>query len=154
MHLLDIYYRFERLNKTRSKSRLDLVACSQSYEPLQKQNKDWIYSTQSDHIQASQNRKPAFTITGGSGNHITGVFIPEVRRHEIGYGDIKGTTDAALFILAENQLEIFIAKGKKNAAFALFQLLADGELDDEIEVLRKQSKPIHQIDSMAKDTII
>ena len=43
MNLLDIYYRFERLSDSRSKSRLDLVACSQTYEPLQKQSKAWIY---------------------------------------------------------------------------------------------------------------
>jgi len=68
---------------------------------------------------------------------VSGVFIPDIQRPGIGYGDIKGTTDAALFVISENSLEILIAKGKKNTAFALYQLLVDGELDSEIEALRK-----------------
>ncbi len=65
--------------------------------------------------------------------------MPHWRRWQICERCVKGTTDAALFLISENSLEILIAKGKKNTGFALYQLLADGELDNEIEVLKKQS---------------
>jgi len=34
MNLLDNYYRFEQLSNSRSKSRLDLVTCTQTYVPF------------------------------------------------------------------------------------------------------------------------
>ena len=141
MNLLDIYYGFERLNNSRSKTRLDLVVGTQIYEPLQKSSKAWIYLIKvPEHIRGNQARKSELCLTGSDGKYISGVFIPEITKPEIGYGDIKGTTDAALFLLAENSLEILISKGKKNTAFALFQLLADGELDREIEILKQSIK--------------
>ncbi len=140
MRLLDVYCRFEKLGTTRSKTRLDLVACNAIYEPLQRQGKAWVYLISvPEHIEGNQKRKSEICLTGGDGKYVSGVFIPDIQRSGIGYGDIKGTTDAALFVIGENSLEILIAKGKKNTAFALYQLLADGELDSEIEVLRKQS---------------
>ena len=138
MNLLDTYYRFERLSNSRSKSRLDLVTCTQTYEPLQKQSKAWVYLIKvPQHIRGNRERKSKLCLVGSDGNYISGVFIPEITKPEIGYGDIKGTTDAALFLLGENSLEILIAKGKKNTAFALYQLLADGELDREIKILKQ-----------------
>ena len=140
MRLLDVYCRFERLGKTRSKTRLDLVFCNEIYESLQRQGKAWIYFMRvPEHIEGNQKRQSELCLTGSDGKYISGVFIPEVTKPEIGYGDIKGTTDAALFLIGENSLEILIAKGKKNTAFALYQLLADGELDSEIETLRKDA---------------
>ena len=148
MSLLDVYLRFERLGKTRSKARLDLVGYNQVYEPLQKQDKVWIYlSSTPEHISPNQKRKSELCITGSDGKYITGVFIPDIHRPEIGYGDIKATTDAALFLICENSLEVLIAKGKKNSVFALYQLLADGELDEEIGALRERSKSVSQIGS-------
>jgi len=141
MNLLDTYYRFEKLSNSRSKSRLDLVTCSQTYEPLQKQSKAWIYFMKvPEHIRGNQARKSELCLTGSDWKYISGVFIPETTKPEIGYGDINGTTDAALFLLGENRLEILIAKGKKNSTFALYQLLADGELDREIEILKQSIK--------------
>ena len=98
MNLLDIYYGFERLSNSRSKSRLDLVTCSQIYEPLQKQSKAWVYLIKvPEHIRGNQARKSELGLVGSDGKYISGVFIPEITKPELGYGDIKGTTDAALF---------------------------------------------------------
>jgi len=62
--------------------------------------------------------------------------------------DIKGTTDAALFLIGKNSLEIFIAKGKKNAVLGLYQLLADGELASEIDILRSIAGLINSLDEI------
>jgi len=141
MNLLDTYYGFERLSNSRSKSRLDLVTLTQTYELLPNPNKAWIYLIKvPEHIRGNQARKSELCLTGSDGKYISGVFIPEITKPEIGYGDIKGTTDAALFLLGENSLEVLIAKGKKNTAFALYQLLADGELDREIDILKQSIK--------------
>ena len=141
MRLLDVYCRFEKLGTTRSKTRLDLVACNAIYEPLQRQGKAWVYLISvPEHIEGNQKRKSELCLTGGDGKYVSGVFIPDIQRPGLGYGDIKGTTDAALFVISENSLEILIAKGKKNTAFALYQLLADGELDREINILKQSIK--------------
>ena len=58
MNLLDIYYGFERLSNSRSKSRLDLVAFTQTYELLQNPNKAWVYLIKvPEHIRGNQARK-------------------------------------------------------------------------------------------------
>ena len=145
---VDIYLKYERLGKTKSKTRFDLIRHSGRYEPCMVKGKTWIYLTGAKHIKATQKRKPDITITGGSGNHITSVFIPDTKRPELAYGDIKGTTDAALFLIGKNSLEIFIAKGKKNAVLGLYQLLADGELASEIDILRSIAGLINSLDEI------
>ena len=145
MRLLDVYCRFEKLGTTRSKTILDLVACNAIYEPLQRQGKAWVYLISvPEHIEGNQKRKSEICLTGGDGKYVSGVFIPDIQRSGIGYGDIKDTTDAALFVIGENSLGILIAKGKKNTAFALYQLLADGELDNEIEFSEALKKDLEK----------
>ena len=63
------------------------------------------------------------------------MFVPNILKPTFGYGDIKGTGDAALFIIGQDSLEVLIVKGKKNSAYWLYNLLVDGELDAEIDVL-------------------
>ena len=87
MNLLDIYYGFERLGNSRSKSRLDLVACSQTYEPLQKQSKAWVYLIKvPEHIRGNQERKSELGLVGSDGKYISGVFIPAESSYLVLYG--------------------------------------------------------------------
>jgi phosphoenolpyruvate synthase/pyruvate phosphate dikinase len=66
--------------------------------------------------------------------------VPDVTRL-LGYGDVKGTKDALLFVSNEDYtwMYVFVARGQKSNKTALYNLLADGELDEEIEELIKRA---------------
>jgi hypothetical protein len=144
MSLIDAYYKFEKPDNASSKTRFDLAAFTETYEAIHKTNSKGlvtIYLSEPDNIRASRRRLPDKRITNCKGNHVSGIFLPEPEQPRIGYGDIKGTTDALLVLMNEKSLEIFIAKGKKHSISGLYYLMIDGELDAEIESLRKQARP-------------
>ena len=71
---------------------------------------------------------------------------------EIAYGDFRGTTDALLFVFHNlnvingvtqqgSVIEVFVARGKSKDRVPLFEMLSDGELDDEMNELRKKASP-------------
>ena len=141
---LDVYYRFERLDNSKSKARRDLTACSEIYNPIHYKNgegKSWIYlNDHPDHILVNSKRQFELSISRGDGKHISGIIFPDPEKPHLGYGDIKNTFDALLFVFNHDNacVEIFIAKNKKNTIQNLYFLLCDGELDEEIQHLREQ----------------
>ena len=65
------------------------------------------------------------------------------------YGDMKGTTDAFLFVHKNTEfingeiqagavIELFVARGQRNNRNQLYNILADDGFDDEMNHLRKQ----------------
>ena len=114
MRLVDVYCRFERLGKTRSKTRLDLVACNELYEPLQRHDKAWVYLISvPEHIEGNQKRKSEICLTGGDGKYVSGVFIPDIQSSGIGYGDIKGTPTRPCLSLVKTVLRYSLQKEKR-----------------------------------------
>jgi hypothetical protein len=136
MKIIDCYYRFEKLNPEKSKSRYDLVFNSGIYEPVHNpnpKNEIFIYFGSNPHIKASGTRKSNYTISARN-KHLTSVFIPEIEKPHLAYGDYS--QDGILIILLEKSIELFVCKGKKNILQNLYDLLFDGELDSEIESFR------------------
>jgi hypothetical protein len=89
MKLIDCYYRFEKLNPEKSKSRFDLVYNSDIYEPLHNPNPKgevFIYFGSNPNIKANKHRKTDLTITARN-HHLTSVFIPEIEKPNLAYGD-------------------------------------------------------------------
>ena len=132
VHMIDVYLRYERLADTRSKTRLDLIAKNKAYEHLQAlpQGESWLYLTPTpEHVKRHQKAESDLCITGSDGKYVSAVFVPNILKPTFGYGDIKGTGDAALFIIGQDSLDVLIAKGKKNSVYWLYNLLVDGELD-------------------------
>jgi hypothetical protein len=77
------------------------------------------------------------------GNNLSSVMC-QMFLINFGYGDMRGTTDALLFafdnfdvidgkIQEGAVIEIFVARGMKENHSQLYNLLCDGELDDEID---------------------
>ncbi len=138
MRLIDIYYKFQKIDISKSKSRRDLVFFSEYYNPIHHQNKNgdsWVYlSTRPDYIKAKKERKCDLGISKGDGSHISCLFFPDPDKPNIAIGDVKNTQDFILAILSENNnvIELFISKGKKNSAQGIFCLYCDNELKDEI----------------------
>ena len=82
------------------------------------------------------------------GKNLSSIFVPDIRK-SFAYGDFGGTNDALLFVFhnlstpngvieAGGVIEIFIARGQSNNQKQLYNLLADGELDEEMNKLRNQ----------------
>ena len=82
-------------------------------------------------------------------SHISCIYAPDLSLPYY-YGDFNHTEDAALFIFKDvsfinggilpgAEIEIFIARGKRQNRTALFNLLCDGELDADIEQLRQSA---------------
>lgn len=141
------YYKFERLDNQKSKLRIDCTASTNSYNPLEelrnKSNELFLYIGD-NYTKAGEKRKADLALSRTK--HISSVYIPDINK-PFAYGDIKGTADAMLFIFHGFKLvdgavqsgaciEVFIARGLRNNRVGLYNLLADGELDSDIERLR------------------
>jgi hypothetical protein len=141
--ILTDYYKLERLPETKSKTRLDCTASSQSYPEFEamrnKLHELFMYfGDVPENFKADVKRRADKALT--KGKNISSVFIPNIAV-PFGFGDIINTNDALLFVFNTDfsQIELFVARGQRNNSRALYYLLTDGELNDEMEILRKQS---------------
>ena len=146
--ILNDYYRFEKLPNQKSKMRLDCTLCTRSYNPferLRKADKMVVYIGANTHTRAGEKRKSDLAMTNVV--HITSIYTPEIEQ-PYWYGDVDG--DALMMVhhdfktidgrVADGSIvEVFIARGQKHNVGALFTLMCDGELDAEMDRLRKQA---------------
>jgi len=159
--ILTDYYRFEK-KALKSKTRLDCVASTDEYDELEElcAEHDFKGSPSRDPIREGDliiylgdipetfggdvHRKADKCITA-KGRNISSIYVPDVESN-LAYGDFRGTEDAVLFrfknfavkdgrIQEGSVLEMFIARGKSKDRVALYNLFADGCLDEEIEWL-------------------
>lgn len=166
MSILTDYYRFERL-ATKSKTRLDCVASTGSYPEFEekrttKANKATekrdatelgslvcYYGDVPEVFGGNVHRKADKAITI-KGKNLSSVYVPDPSTN-FGYGDVRGTADALLFVFENmevangaisqgGKLEVFIARGQGKNRVALYNLLSDGELEDEINELRQSAR--------------
>lgn len=152
--LLTDYYKFEHKPNTQSKTRLDCVASSKSYNPLEASTNSKgvivAYIGDNTHTKAGQKGKSDLSMTTAKGKHLSSIYRPEIETN-FGWGDVKDTTDALLFVftdfaISNGQLtdgaavEIFVARGKRSDRQGLYNLLADGELDGELDALRQKAQ--------------
>lgn len=93
-----------------------------------------------DAIHCHSERKPALSLSGAGSVYYSGLYIPDLERPELAFGDIG--LDAILFIGQREKAELFIAKGKKCVAAQLYSMLSDADPDllAEIEDNRKKAK--------------
>lgn len=143
------YYKGEKL--TDAKSRFDIVASSSDYdlfESLLINKRGFNIGGLSFNLVSRPDRwkkkNADLAICKGSHN-ITSLLRPDLSLN-LAFGDINGKLDAVVFIfnpdwkeVGINTLEIFIARGLRNDLNSLWDLLIDGELDEEIEIFRKKA---------------
>ena len=144
--ILTDYYRMVRLqeyanNKT---PRFDCIASTGEYPMFEKMasrskvKRFYCYYNgipDSFSYRAKEKAERAITNT----THISSVFIPNLKRPLCGYGDVRGTQDAILFVFSAdyNLMEVFIARGYKSQQRALFSSMMRGELNAEITKIRQ-----------------
>ncbi len=165
MSILTDYYCFKKV-ATKSKTRLDCVASTASYPELEekratKANKATekrdateigslvcYFGDVPEAFGGNVHRKADKAITI-KGKNLSSVYVPDPNTL-FGYGDVSGTADALLFVFDNMELvngaislgatiEVFVARGKSKDRVPLYNLLTDGELDEEISELRKRA---------------
>lgn len=148
--ILTDYYRFEKLPNPKSKLRIDCTASTSSYDPLEAlRNKTgdlFLYIGDNTHTRAGKERKADLVLSRTI--HISSVYNPDLTL-PYWYGDMKGTTDAFLFVHKNTEfidgeiqagavIELFVARGQRNNRNQLYNILADDGFNDEMNTLRKR----------------
>lgn len=163
--ILTDYYRFGR-TVSKAKSRMDCIASTNSY-PEFEDRRATKAQRQTDKLDATNvgdlviyynnvpnrfggdvRRKTDKNITIKSKN-LSSIYTPDIANN-YGYGDFRGSSDALIFVFHDVKtvdgrieegavIEIFVARGKSKDRIALYNLLVDGELDEEMGTLRKQA---------------
>jgi len=149
--ILTEYYRWQRL--TEAKTRYDKVASTGEYNLFDSMciNKN-KFNIGGSSINLSKRpdrwkgKKTDMAITKREHN-LTSVYHPDPNK-PYALGDINGTNDGCIIIFNSDFkeagiiiIEIFIARGLRNDKNPLWDLFIDGELDEELETLRKRSIP-------------
>ena len=137
------YYRMEKLPEQKSKMRLECLLSTKSYPEFEAmRNKHgaffFYFGDVPDRFGVDIHRKADKAIT--KTKNISSVFVPDVEQR-FGYGDVRGTNDALLFLFNDNftQIDVFVARGQRNNKMQLYLLLADGELANEVDQLKQQA---------------
>lgn len=160
--ILTDYYKFERI-ATKSKQRMDCTASTESYpefedkratrETGETEKRDATlleslviyFGDVPEAFGGSVHRKADKSITI-KGKNLSSVYVPDPSTN-FGYGDVRGTADAILLVFDGVQvvngviqsrgiIEVFVARGKSKDRIPLYNLLTDGELDEEMNQLR------------------
>lgn len=168
--ILTDYYKFKKLAK-HAKLRLECVASTQSYNVFENakatkatkatEKRDAINvgdiiiycNNVPDQFKGNVKRRADKSLTL-KGKNLSSVFVPDITK-QIGYGDIKDTTDAILLVFhgfkSTNttikdgaEIEIFIARGYSKNRVGLYNIFSDGELDGELNELRKKARQIKE----------
>lgn len=163
--ILTDYYRFEK-KALKSKTRFDCVASTESYPELEEKRatKDTrecttrdatnvgdlviYYGDVPDRFGGNVRRKADKAISI-KGQNLSSVYVPDLNSG-FAYGDFRGTKDALLFCLTNlsvidgavqvgGVIEVFIARGKSKDRVPLYNVLCDGGLDEDMEILRQQA---------------
>lgn len=160
------YYKFKKTALI-AKCRMDCVASTKSYPEFENKRKTKAtrqtskrdanivgsltcsYNRVPESFGNDARRKADYSVSMGSKN-LSSVFVPDVAL-PYAFGDVQGETDAILFIFDDgfgvtdgrvNQectFEMFICRGQSKNCQALYNLLCDGGLDEEIEAIRKKA---------------
>lgn len=147
--ILTDYYKAEKL--TSAKSRYDITASTGEYDFFERLlinkrgfNINGLSFNLVSRPEQWKGKRTDQAITKGSDN-ITSVKRPNIDSN-IAFGDIKGKNDSCIILFNSDYreagiiiIEIFIARGLKNDTNSLWNLFSDGELTDEIEILRKRA---------------
>jgi hypothetical protein len=141
--ILTDYYKMAKLPEVKSKLRIDCTASTKSYPEFEtmrnkKEALFFFFGDVPDSFSGNAKRKADKALT--KTKSISSIYVPDIQK-KYAFGDMVGTLDALLFIFNNDysEIEIFIARGQKNNVRQLYNLFSDGELNNEIEQLRKQA---------------
>jgi len=162
--ILTDYYRFEKV-AFKTKTRLDCVASTSSYPEFEdkRATKPTKANEKRDETKVGDlviylgdvperfggdvHRKADKSITI-KGKNLSSVYVPDPT-NIFAYGDVRGTTDALLIVfdglrivddrIVSGAVDIFVARGQNSNKRNLYNLICDGELDDEMSDLKRKA---------------
>ncbi len=141
--ILTDYYKMAKLPEVKSKLRIDCTASTKSYPEFEalrnkKEALFFYFGDVPDSFSGNAKRKAGKALT--KTKSISSIYVPDIQK-KYAFGDMVGTLDALLFIFNNDysEIEIFIARGQKNNVRQLYNSFSDGELNNEIEQLRKMA---------------
>ena len=141
--ILTDYYKMAKLPEGKSKLRIDCTSSTKSYPEFEtmRNKKDTLFfyfGDVPDNFSGNAKRKADKALT--KTKSISSIYVPDIQK-KYAFGDMVGTLDALLFIFNNDysEIEIFIARGQRNNVRQLYNLFSDGELNNEIEQLRKRT---------------
>ena len=163
--ILTDYYRFERV-ATKAKMRLDCTGSTESYPEFEEKRAtkpqratekrdvtnvgDLVvyFGDVPGNFGGEVHRKADKSLTM-KGKNLSSIYVPDPGSC-FAYGDVRGTADAMLLVFNGFEVingvvqpgasvEVFIARGKSKDRVPLYNLLSDGELDEEMNLLRQQA---------------
>lgn len=147
MILTDYYY---ALKDSTKKTRYDVVSSSGSYDYFEslfvnkkEPNKGGLafYIVDQPSKWGKRAERKADKAMTKAQYNISSVLMPDPKSN-VGFGDVKNTHDALLFVMNDNWtvIEVFVARGQIQNKLNLYQLCMDGELDEEMEILRSHTR--------------
>jgi hypothetical protein len=138
--ILDSYYPFTK-SDGKSKTRYDVEASTKDYDPFEslRNPKGELFLYFCDvpiHFRGEPHRRADKCLTA-KGRNVSSIYLRDLENLS-GYGDVRGTSDGFIIAFSPDQLsfELFISKGRRNHANALYNAFTDGELNSEMEALR------------------
>lgn len=147
--ILTDYYKLERLpeNANKRTPRYDCTLSTKSYRAFEEMAArsrvkrffcyyNGIPDTFSDRARAQAERAIS------NSNNISSVFIPDLQRSHLGFGDVKGSNDAILFLFSKDYstMELFISRGNKSNQQSLYHYMTEGKLANEMKYLRDTAR--------------
>lgn len=151
--MFDSYYKFVRLEGTKSPTRYDCTHSTHNYlaweliaqKGRSKPKRPVIHIHDIPHsFNAGVRNKAATSISLSNSAHLTSVFFPDVFAAPCaGCGDVRDTGDALLIIFAPDwqSVEIFVARRKGAHRAELCRRYIDGTLTPELNSLRMKATP-------------
>jgi hypothetical protein len=147
--ILTDYYKGEKL--TEAQCRFDITASTGEYDLFEsllinkrKFNIGGLSFNFAPQPESHGGKKVDYILCKGS-HSITKVFRPNLENN-YAYGDINGSNDGCVIAFNPDYketgitfIEIFIARGLRSDKDGLWFLFSDGDLNHEIEVLRKKA---------------
>jgi hypothetical protein len=147
--ILTDYYKGQKL--TVGNSRFDITASTGEYDLFEtllinkiKFNIGGLSFNCGQRPEKWGGKKTDTAITKGSHN-VTSLKRPDLET-PFAYGDVHGSNDGVIIVFNPDYketgittIELFIARGLRNDTGTLWELFTDGELNHEIEALRKKS---------------
>lgn len=147
--ILTDYYKGQKL--TEAKSRCDITASTGEYDLFEsllinktRFNVGGLSFNCVSRPDRWKRKNASLAISKGSHN-ITSLIRPDITLN-YAFGDINGTSDGCIIVFNPDfkekgilTIEIFIARGTKNDVNGLWDLLIDGDLNPEMEIMRKKA---------------
>lgn len=145
--ILTGYYRFEKLQDIKSKTRIDCTASTGNNSKLEsmrnKKGALFIHILKNTYTNPGETNQSDLTLS--KKDHISSLYCP-VLKFPCYYGDLHRTTDAIIVVLMNFRMingvvqtgsvvEVYVAKEQRHNSKLLYNNFVNGSLNEEIKYL-------------------